>query len=173
MAAFPHLLIAYDGSEQAGEAIAFAAKIFAAGTPATVLFAWEPTAVYAARLGVPGAAVPAEAVEHDEAAAARLAEAGAERARALGLDAVGRAEEVASSAWRTIVDAAERDHADLIVMGTRGLSGVKSLLLGSCSHHVAQHAMSPVLIVPDSEIADARRAVAQANGRATANGEQA
>jgi nucleotide-binding universal stress UspA family protein len=173
MTAFPHLLIAYDGSEQAGEAIDFAAKIFAAGTPATVLFAWEPTAIYAGTLGMPVAAIPAEAVERDEAAATRLAEAGAERARALGLDAHGRVEEATTSAWRTIVDAAERDHADLIVMGTRGLSGVKSLLLGSCSHHVAQHALSPVLIVPDGEISDARRAAAQADGRVTANGDNA
>jgi hypothetical protein len=40
MAASPHLLIAYDGSDQAGEALDFSAKIFAARTPATVLFAW-------------------------------------------------------------------------------------------------------------------------------------
>ena len=96
----------------------------------------------------------------------RLAEDGAQQARALGLAAEARAERYTSSAWQTIVDAAERDGADLIVMGTRGLSGVRSLLLGSCSHHVAQHARSPVLIVPDPEIGDARRAVAQADGRA-------
>jgi nucleotide-binding universal stress UspA family protein len=172
MAASPHLLIAYDGSDQAGEALDFAAKIFAARTPATVLFAWEPTLVYAATLGMPGAAIPAEAPERDEAAATRLAEAGAQRARTLGLDAEGRAEEVSDSAWRTIVDVAERDHADLIVMGTRGLSGLKSLLLGSVSHHVAQHALCPVLIVPDGEIGDARRAGAQATGRVTANGDK-
>jgi hypothetical protein len=47
-----------------------------------------------------------------------------------------------------------------------GTEQVRSLLLGNCSHHVAQHALSPVLIVPSPEIGDARRAVAQANGRA-------
>jgi hypothetical protein len=51
--------------------------------------------------------------------------------------------------------------------------GVKSLLLGSCSHHVAQHARSPVLIVPDGEIADARRVAAQASGGATGSGHAA
>jgi hypothetical protein len=50
-------------------------------------------------------------------------------------------------------------------MGTRGLSGVRSLLLGSTSHHVAQHALCPVLIVPDSEVGDARRSMAETNGR--------
>jgi nucleotide-binding universal stress UspA family protein len=70
-----------------------------------------------------------------------------------------------SSTWRTIVDAAERDGADLVVMGTRGLSGVRSALMGSVSHKVAQHVLCPVLIVPDREVGDVRRAVVNANGR--------
>jgi nucleotide-binding universal stress UspA family protein len=166
MAYEPHVLIAYDGSDQAGEAIAFAAKVFPAGTRATVLYAWEPAVVYAGGIGMGAAVIPPEAVDEAEADAVRLAEAGAERARALGLDAQARAEEAMNSAWRTIVDAAERDKADIIVMGTRGLSGVQSLLLGSVSHHVAQHARSPVLIVPDGGINDGRRAAAQAELRA-------
>jgi hypothetical protein len=51
-------------------------------------------------------------------------------------------------------------------MGTRGLTGVQSLLLGSCSHHVAQQAVCPVLIVPGAELGDARRGIARADGRA-------
>jgi nucleotide-binding universal stress UspA family protein len=121
-----------------------------------VLFAWQPTAVYPGPLGFP-AAVPPEAEEEDKAGAVRLAEAGAARARALGLLAEGRVEQIMSSAWRTIVDAAEGEGADLIVMGTRGLSGMRSLLQGSCSHHVAQHARCPVLVVPDAEIGHAQR----------------
>jgi nucleotide-binding universal stress UspA family protein len=35
-----------------------------------------------------------------------------------------------------------------VVMGTRGLSGAKSLILGSVSHYVAQHLRVPVFIVP-------------------------
>jgi nucleotide-binding universal stress UspA family protein len=168
----PHVLIAYDGSAPAAEAIAFAARLFPSGTRATVLYAWEPAALYAGALG--GVAIiPPEAEEGAEAYAVRLAKEGAERARGLGLAAEPRAEQVLSSAWQTIVDAAERDAADLVVMGTRGLSGVKSLLLGSCSHHVAQHARSPVLIVPDGEIADARRVAAQASGGATGSGHAA
>jgi nucleotide-binding universal stress UspA family protein len=173
MALAPHLLIAYDGSDPATEAIGFAARLFPSGTRATVLYAWEPTALYAGVLGAGVAVIPPEAEEGAEADAVRLAEEGAKRARELGLDAEPRAEQVVSSAWQTIVDAAERDAADLVVMGTRGLSGVKSLLLGSCSHHVAQHALSPVLIVPDGEIRDARRVAAQARGGVTGSGRAA
>jgi len=35
----------------------------------------------------------------------------------------------------------------LIVMGSRGLSGIKSFLLGSISDRVVHHAHCPVLIV--------------------------
>lgn len=46
-----------------------------------------------------------------------------------------------------IVRAAEEDGCDLIVLGSRGLSGIKSFLLGSVSDHVTHHAHCPVLIV--------------------------
>ena len=46
-----------------------------------------------------------------------------------------------------IVKVAEREEADLIVMGSRGLSEWKALLLGSVSDHVTHHAPCSVLIV--------------------------
>jgi len=36
----------------------------------------------------------------------------------------------------------------VIVIGSRGLSGLKEALDGSLSHQLAQHAGRPVLIVP-------------------------
>ena len=135
----PHLLIAYDGSEQASEAIAFAARTFGQAAHATVLFAWEPALLAAVALGAP-MAIPEGEIEHQEQLVMRVAEDGAEKARALGMTAEAETVETVSSAWQTIVDAADRHHPDLIVMGTRGLSGVKSLLLGSVSAAVAARA---------------------------------
>jgi nucleotide-binding universal stress UspA family protein len=46
-----------------------------------------------------------------------------------------------------IVEAAEDGHFDVIVMGSRGVGGVKGFVLGSVSDRVADHAPCPVLIV--------------------------
>ena len=46
-----------------------------------------------------------------------------------------------------ILRVAERDEVDLIVLGSRGLRGVKELFLGSVSSGVLHHADCPVLII--------------------------
>jgi nucleotide-binding universal stress UspA family protein len=47
-----------------------------------------------------------------------------------------------------ILEHAEARGATLIVMGTRGFSGLKRLMLGSVAHKVVQAAMTPVLLIP-------------------------
>ena len=46
-----------------------------------------------------------------------------------------------------IVDYAEENNIDLIIIGTRGRSGFKKLLLGSVASHVVTYAHCPVLVV--------------------------
>jgi nucleotide-binding universal stress UspA family protein len=46
----------------------------------------------------------------------------------------------------TLLSEAER--CDLIVVGTRGLGGFQSLVLGSVSHQLVNHARCPVVVVP-------------------------
>ncbi len=46
-----------------------------------------------------------------------------------------------------IAAAAEAEHADLVVVGTRGRSGAERMFLGSVSDHVVRHAECPVLVV--------------------------
>lgn len=68
------------------------------------------------------------------------------RVRAAGLNCetttlIGRAD-------TEIVNRARGTHADLIVMGTHGRSGLAHALFGSNVDRVVQHAPCPVLIVP-------------------------
>ena len=46
-----------------------------------------------------------------------------------------------------IIARAKRERADLIIMGSRGLSGIRSFLLGGVSHKVVTHAPCSVLVV--------------------------
>jgi len=52
-----------------------------------------------------------------------------------------------TSIVETIVETASDQNADLIVLGTRGLGGFKTLLLGSVSRGVVTHAHCNVLVV--------------------------
>lgn len=49
-----------------------------------------------------------------------------------------------------IVACAERENADLIVMGTRGLTGLKHVFLGSVAERTLRHATCPVMTVKAS-----------------------
>ena len=50
-----------------------------------------------------------------------------------------------------IVDLAEKLSAGLIVVGSRGLSGIRRALIGSVSDSVVRHAHCPVLVVRKEE----------------------
>ena len=53
--------------------------------------------------------------------------------------------------YDVIVNVAEEKGADLIVIGRRGFSQIKRLLLGSVSQKVVGHAKCPVMVVNDTE----------------------
>jgi nucleotide-binding universal stress UspA family protein len=49
--------------------------------------------------------------------------------------------------WKTIADIADEHDAAMIIMGSRGLTGVRSMLLGSVSNALAHHAERPTLVI--------------------------
>jgi nucleotide-binding universal stress UspA family protein len=87
-------------------------------------------------------------VARQEAEARAVAAAGAEHARRAGFDAEGMAVRHPGSAAAALEQTVDELRPDLVVLGSRGLTGLKALLKGSTSHHVGTHAHAPVLIVP-------------------------
>lgn len=85
-------------------------------------------------------ALRADAEDHQSIAAASVAELAA-----AGL--VADAQTPAGDPGTEIVRAAEAQHADLIVMGTRGQTGLERLLLGSVARKVLQQAHCSVLVI--------------------------
>jgi nucleotide-binding universal stress UspA family protein len=142
------ILIAYDGTECSDHAIDVAGALLA-GAHAHVLHVWQPIASpiepfsLAAGVGLaPGEPTDEEQRAHDVAAA------GVQRAKAAGFDADGEAIESVGSAAGIIEATIDRLHPRLVVIGSRGLTGLSALLKGSVSHHVSVHAHVPVLVVP-------------------------
>ncbi len=96
---------------------------------------------------MPGADVSAA----DQAARTRadeLAEEGCAVLRAAGVQATPAAVEGPGAVWRTILAEADARDVSVIVLGSRGITGMRSLVLGSVSHGVANHSHRPVLIMP-------------------------
>ena len=59
--------------------------------------------------------------------------------------------------WREIVGLAEELGVDSIVVGSRGLTGIQRLLLGSTAENVVRHAPCPVLVVRDGPLKRVRK----------------
>jgi universal stress protein A len=54
----------------------------------------------------------------------------------------------AGDAYGTILDCADNEHVDLIVMSSHGRSGLSRMLIGSVTDKILRGASCPVLVVP-------------------------
>jgi nucleotide-binding universal stress UspA family protein len=154
------ILICYDRSDGARRAIETAGDLFP-GRKAIVLHVWSPVALIASTYGGM-VSLPTYDDKEMQQAALTLSEEGARLAASAGLDASPESVECTyEGTWRTIIDVADEYDAGVIVLGARGLSTFKSLVLGSVSHGVAQHSHRPVLVVPPAVRGDRTGAPAE------------
>jgi nucleotide-binding universal stress UspA family protein len=137
------IVIAYDGSDYAKEAIKQAGEQLREGRRAIVLTVYEPLGA----LGFVGApaVVPEEFEEDVDHKAREVAEEGAGLARDAGFDAEAAVER-GDPIWQRIVEFADEHDAGIIVMGSHGRTGISQLLLGSVAGATASHTARPVLI---------------------------
>lgn len=132
------ILVAYDGSESAQRALEQTADLAASnGATVSVISVAEPLPQF-------GRAAPMMLPEEDEERRHELDDAKATLA-AKGIEAA--VVERKGDAATMIVDEAERESVDMIVMGTRGLNTTRRWLMGSVSSRVVQHAPCNVLVV--------------------------
>jgi nucleotide-binding universal stress UspA family protein len=142
------ILLATDGSEEADLAAQSAADLAArtGGSELHVVHVGKEL-THGGYVGVQVGPLPAGSQELLDREARKLLEAQLERMR----DAAGASEAEAhlmsGRADEEIVVLAEQMGADLVVMGSRGLGGVRRALIGSVSDSVARHAHCPVLVV--------------------------
>jgi nucleotide-binding universal stress UspA family protein len=140
------ILIATDGSAAAREAEAIGLELAAArGDKAAFVCVWAPLR---GSFGVPvpemldSEFVEAERIWADET----LAQASA-RAAAAGMDA--EAIVAKGPAVEAICETADRLGANMVVIGSHGWGAMMSLIFGSTTLGVLQHARCPVVVVRD------------------------
>jgi nucleotide-binding universal stress UspA family protein len=156
------ILASYDGSQDAQAAIDRAAQLMP-GAEVTVLTVWEPFQHALSRTGGMGMGMGTsypdggEIDAATEAAASAMATEGADRATAAGLVAEPRIAVRENDVAGAILAVADELDANAIVLGTRGLTGLRSMLLGSVSDAVLQHADRTVIVVPSPSVVEERR----------------
>ena len=143
---FASLVVGTDGSETAGEAVRQAMEL-AERLEATVhlVSAYEP--VPEGRLREERQQVPEDLqwmVNPREDVNATL-ESAAEGLQQAGLKVETHARE--GDPADAILDVAEEQNADLIVVGNKGMTGAKRFLLGSVPNKISHHAPCSVMII--------------------------
>ncbi|WP_028650064.1 universal stress protein [Nocardiopsis sp. CNT312] len=138
------VIVGVDGSEPSRRAVGFAfAQAAFAETDLVAVSAWQPLVAFAAATGP----IPPELFDDstaEEAARGSLEEeVGAARLRHPGVRVLQRV----VRAHPVVALLEEATPADLIVVGSRGRSGFRGLLLGSVSHSVVHGAKGPVAIL--------------------------
>lgn len=139
---FDRILLAIDdsvSSKRATTAAANLAKI--AGSEVIVYHGREREVVVGGRSGgVYDLETPSEALKLVDEAVATLKDAGVSARGEARNAMIGRVA-------REIVEAAKAEDAELIVMGTRGISDWEGLFVGSVAHRVLHIADVPVMVV--------------------------
>ena len=151
------MVIAYDGSDVAKAAVRHAAELFR-GRRVVVVTVWEPGLALVPigppdQLGtIPLPPDPATvgAVDHAEQDhAERVAGEGAELARSLGLAAEAHAVADELDVADTVLDLARERGAAAVVVGSHGISGLRTHLVGGVSRKLIRHSELPVVVTRD------------------------
>ncbi|MFD3261150.1 universal stress protein [Paenibacillus lentus] len=141
---FSKIVAAYDGSKAGTKALEKAIELVKLSPEATleVVHVFDFPRFYVAEGYAP---VPAFVNQDFYDLAEKTVEEAKNRLQAAGVK--GKAELYQGAPAEVILDYVKKNNNDLIVIGSRGLGGIREFVLGSVSHNVVQHAQVPVLVV--------------------------
>jgi nucleotide-binding universal stress UspA family protein len=153
---FQTILVPIDGSEHSFKALKYAAEIARRFESALILLHVyslpKPAPISSPMpLGGPSTETPpaieitVELIEKTKQKAQELLNRAAEKTEMHDINVQTIIKE--GNAVHQIVRTAEEKNVDLIVMGARGISKLKEILMGSVSHGVTRNAHCPVLII--------------------------
>ncbi len=144
-----HILVPLDGSDSAFKALELACDLADKYQAKLLLLHVVPNRElpesvrhFAELEGIEGP----PALVYEKVVAKNVLESGAHKAQAKGLTSVAQLTEYGDPA-KTIANVAARIQADTIVMGTRGLSDIAGLVMGSVAHKVGHLAECTVISV--------------------------
>jgi nucleotide-binding universal stress UspA family protein len=143
---FSSIVVGTDGSDTARQAVVQAAEMArATGAKLLVVSAYTPVAAHVHAGGHPEAAE--WNVGPDVLVEGVLSDAGSATA-ASGIEVETRA--VRGDPADALIQVAEQEGSDLIVVGNKGMTGARRFLLGNVPNKVSHHAPCSVLIVRTS-----------------------
>jgi len=139
---FSTIVLAYDGSDLSKKALDKALEIAASHESRleVVHSLQNRAAVFGELLFSPSEDYEEQYLSHTQALINKLNEE-------LSSESKAKATLLIGNPALTIVNYAKEIGADLIIVGSRGLSETKELFLGSVSHNIVQHADIPVLVI--------------------------
>ena len=137
----PLVVVGVDGSASGLRAVAWAAPRAAEmGAVLRILVAWLPP--------TPMIPVLVDGHQVGSVRAHEYAQRAEQEASELAPELAIETEVIEIPPIQALMNASR--NADLLVVGRRGLGGLRGLLLGSVSQHCAEHAQCPVVIIPES-----------------------
>jgi nucleotide-binding universal stress UspA family protein len=140
------IIVAFDGSKDSVKAVQLACSMavkYASEVTIVHVYA-SPVIGFSAASGMP---IPdyKDLEDATRETGQKVLARGVQLASGAGVEAGGVLLE-SSSVVEALVEFATKEKADLIVVGTRGMTGFKKLILGSVSSGLVSHSPCPVLV---------------------------
>ncbi|WP_261305351.1 universal stress protein [Paenibacillus andongensis] len=140
---YSKIVVAYDGSEASDKALDSALKLAKLNhfSKLDIIHIFNlPTYVLGSSVVIPPIVIENNYLDYSEQVIGKIKEKTTDYSNV-------HIEVRSGSITKEILKYADEIQADLIIVGSRGLSSIGEFVLGSVSHNIVQHAKLPVLVV--------------------------